>query len=191
MELRDYQLNYALGKKLTPQNPQEEIIYQLIEGIANDSNSSTYREDITNIVSWREPSKGKHGYDHDTEPIEIKPKNFTGKSKLNGGGQFNDFTWKRHQKYLDDQVIMSVSGFCYGKLVFIVEFPYFELTDRVEIQLNKLLPNGDMPNRYVRSCSFSYLNWKDTNFELIWISDNFENYKNSMVKGLYNILKCK
>lgn len=191
MELRDYQIRYALNEGWDDTNPQERVIYQLIDSIANDSNSSMYREDITNIMSNREPSKGKHGYDHDSEPIEIKPKNFTGGKKLDGGGQFNDFTWRRHNKHIDDNVLMSVSGFHYGKLIFIVEFPYSELTERLESQLSRLLPNGDVTNIYVRSCNFSYLNWKDSDFNLVWISENLDDYKDSMVKGLYNTLKSK
>ena len=188
MNLRDYQLKYALNEWVENPTPQETIIYQLIDSVANDGNSSLFREDITNIVSGREPSVGKHGYDHDTLPIEIKPKNFSGKSKLNGGGQFNDFTWKRHAKYLKDEVIMSISGFDNGRLLFIVEFPYSELTSKIEEQLTRLLPNGDEVNRYVRSAAFSYLDWKDTNFNLIYKSPNFESHKHCMVKGLYQTL---
>ena len=188
MTLRDYQLKYTLNEWVENPTPQEDIIYKLIDSVANDGNSSLFREDITNIVSGREPSVGKHGYDHDTLPIEIKPKNFSGKSKLNGGGQFNDFTWKRHGKYLKDEVIMSISGFDHGRLVFIVEFPYSELASKIKEQLTRLLPNGDEVNRYVRSASFSYLDWKDTNFKVVYKSPNFESHKGCMVKGLYESL---
>jgi hypothetical protein len=189
MTLRDYQLKYALNEWVENPSPHETIIYDLIHSSANDGNSSLFREDITNLVSGREPSKSKHGYDCDTEPIEIKPRNFTGKQKLSGGGNFGDFTWKRHAKYQNDGVIVSTSGFYYGKLIFVVELPYKTLITRINTQLKKLLPNGDEVNRYARSCSFSYLDWKDTDFNLVWISPNFEDYKESMVSGLYKTLK--
>jgi hypothetical protein len=169
---------------------KDELIYQLIEETANDSNSSKFREDVTKWVVGLESSDGKHGYDDDFEAIEVKPKNYTGKSKLNGGGQFTDFTWKRDEKYNNDEVVMLVSGFYFGKLVFVVEFNYKDIRTKIQSQLSKILPDGDVVNRYVRSASFSYLQWKDS-FELKYISPNFESFKNGMVSGLYKVLKSK
>lgn len=188
MTLRDYQLKYTLNEWVENPTPQEDIIYKLIHSVANDGNSSLFREDITNIVSGREPSVGKHGYDHDTLPIEIKPRNYTGKQKLSGGGNFGDFTWKRHAKYMADEVVVSTSGFYHGKLIFIIEIPYTHIKEKIETQLKKLLPNGDEVNRYARSCSFSYLDWFNKEFSLIYKSPQFEDYKDSMVKGLYKTL---
>ena len=188
MTLRDYQLKYTLNEWVENPTPQEDIIYKLIHSVANDGNSSLFREDITNIVSGREPSVGKHGYDHDTLPIEIKPRNYTGKQKLSGGGNFGDFTWKRHAKYMADEVVVSTSDFYHGKLIFIVELPYTHIKGKIETQLKKLLPNGDEVNRYARSCSFSYLDCCNKEFTLMYKSSQFEDYKDSMVKGLYKTL---
>jgi hypothetical protein len=188
--LREFKLNWTLDSNLNDVDEKDKIIYQLIEETANDSNSSKFREDVTKWIVGLEASEGKHGYDDDFEAIEVKPKNFTGKTKLNGGGQFTDFTWKRDEKYSNDKVVMMVSGFCYGKLVFVVEFKYEDIKSKIQSKLSRILPDGDLPNRYVRSASFSYLDWKNS-FELKYISPNFESFKHSMVVGLYNLLSNK
>lgn len=188
--LKDYKLNWSLGTPIKSNDPKDDLINQILEESANDSNSSKFREDVTKWIVGLEASEGKHGYDDDFNPIEVKPKNFTGKTKLNGGGQFTDFTWKRDKKYASDDVVMLVSGFYYGKLVFVVEFKYTDIQNKIQTQLKRILPSGDLPNRYVRSAAFSYLNWKDS-FELKYISPVIESYKDGMVKGLYKILTEK
>ena len=142
--LKEYKLNYTLDTIPSNLDKKDSIIYDLLDEGFNDSNSSKFREDSTNYLSNRKASEGKHGYDVDDENIEIKPKNFTGKTKLNAGGQFTDFTWARDKKYSDDNVTMSVSGFNNGKIVFILEFDYNHPTfrKRIQEQLKRLLPNG-------------------------------------------------
>jgi len=186
--LKEYKLNYTLNT--IPKNLDEKdiIIYDLLNEGFNDSNSSKFREDATNYISGREASEGKHGYDVDDENIEIKPKNFIGKSKNNGGGQFTDFTWKRHQKYQDDKVVMSVSGFDHGKLLFILEFDYVNLKDRIEEQLSRLLPDGDVPNRYVRSASFSFIHYSNSDIKKVYVSPNIKNHKHAIVGKLFDFL---
>jgi hypothetical protein len=188
--LKSYKLNFALDKVPTSLTDEESLIYNLIEEIANDSNSSKFREDVVKWMVGLEASEGKHGYDDDFAAIEVKPKNFTGKSKLNGGGQFNDFTWKRDEKYSSDDVTMLCAGFSHGKLMFIVEFKYSTIQGKIQTHLNRILPDGDLPNRYVRSASFSYLDWKDS-FEIKYMSPNFDSFKSTMVAGLYRTLKDK
>jgi hypothetical protein len=188
--LKSYKLNFALNSVPTSLTDEESLIYNLIEESANDSNSSKFREDVVKWMVGLETSESKLGYDDDFHAIEVKPKNFTGKNKLNGGGQFNDFTWARHEKIISDDATLLSAGFSYGKLIFIVEFKYSTIQDKIHTHLNKILPTGDVTNRYVRSASFSYLDWKDS-FELKYISPNFESFKNTMVAGLYKILKDK
>lgn len=188
--LRSYKMNWAMGNVPHLNDSKDELIYQLIEETANDSNSSKFREDVTKWIIGLEASDGKHGYDDDFEAIEVKPKNFTGKTKLNGGGQFTDFTWKRDEKYFNDNVVMLASGFYHGKLVFVVEFKYSDIRSKIQSQLSRILPDGDTPNRYVRSASFSYLDWKDS-FELKYLSPNIESFKDGMVSGLFKTLLTK
>ena len=189
--LKEYKLNYTLDKIPDNLDTKDVIIYDLLNESFNDSNSSKFREDTTNYISGREASEGKHGYDVDDENIEIKPKNYVGKSKLNCGGQFTDFTWSRHKKYQDDNVVMSVSGFNHGKLVYVLEFDYNHPTfkKRIEEQLTRLLPNGDEPNRYVRSASFSFIHFEDSNIKKVYVSPNLEKHKHTMTRKLYEYLK--
>ena len=188
--LKEYKLNYTLDNIPDNLDTKDVIIYDLLNETFNDSNSSKFREDSTNYISGREASEGKHGYDVDDENIEIKPKNYVGKSKLNCGGQFTDFTWKRHNKYQNDNVVMSVSGFNHGKLVYVLEFDYNHPTfkKRIEDQLTRLLPNGDEPNRYVRSASFSFIHFEDLNIKKVYVSPNLENHKHTMTRKLYEYL---
>ena len=188
MNLTDYKLLWATNCEPSNLTGQEALIYQLIAESANDSNSSKFREDVTKLLLGMEVSEGKHGYDDDTLPIEVKPKNFTGKTKLNGGGQFNDFTWARDTKYAKDDATIIVSGFHYGRVVFIVEFKYSDIRSKIQTQLKKLLPNGDERNRYVRSASFSYLDWYKSNYKVRYISPNLDSYSESMPKKLFKII---
>ena len=189
--LLEYKKAFALDYDISHYDAKDMLIHDLLAEQANDSNSSMFREDITNIMSGRQASKGKHGYDHDTLNIEIKPKNFTGKSKLNAGGQFTDFTWARDAKYSKDNVTMSVSGFNHGKLVFILEFDYNHPTFRARIQeqLRRLLPNGDEKNRYVRSASFTFNHFKDAPIDVKYISPDISKHQHCIVGPLYNYLK--
>ena len=189
--LKEYKLNYTLDTIPENLDDKDSIIYNLLHEGFNDSNSSKFREDATNFVSGREASEGKHGYDVDDENIEIKPKNYVGKSKLNAGGQFTDFTWARHKKYQNDEVVMSVSGFNNGKLIYVLEFDYNHSTfiKRIEDQLFRLLPNGDETNRYVRSASFSFIHFSDADIKKVYVSPNLDLHEHTMIKKLYNFLK--
>ena len=162
--LQEYKLNYTLDNIPESLTEDQKIIYGYLHEGFNDSNSSKCREDATNFISGREASEGKHGYDVDDENIEIKPKNYVGKSKLNCGGQFTDFTWARHKKYQNDKVVMSVSGFNHGKLVYVLEFNYNHPT--------LLKPLLIVDNQKVEAMTFE-------NNELILMTDN-ENFGSSL-----------
>ena len=185
--IKQYKLNWTLDK-VSSVKQTDVLIYKLVEQMANDSNSSSLREDVTKWMIGKEASISKHGYDDDFEAIEVKPKNYTGKGKLNGGGSFNDFTWRRDETYHNDNVIVVTSGFVFGKLVFVTQFSYDVLRPKIQQALDKQLPDGDVTNRYVRSASFSYLNWRDSDFTVSYKSDKFESFKPFMVKGLYETL---
>ena len=109
-------------------NEYEKIIYELIKESANDINSSTFREEITIEMCEYRKIEGKLNYDATTSDnrwVEVKPQNYTGKKKkLNGSGNFTDFTHKRLKKYKDDNCLMLVSGFNCGRLMYIIEFDY-------------------------------------------------------------------
>lgn len=186
--IEEYKLNYALNK-FSPINESEKIIYTLIDEFANDKNSSKFREDVTKIMVGLRPSEGKRGYDDDFEAIEVKPVNYTGKEKLNGKGSFSDLTWARHHRYIKDNVKMLISGFQNGKILFIVEFSYSSIQDRLEGLLKKKLPNGDVQNTYVRTAAFNHVHWKDQQYTIKFLHDDIDTYKNIFSKKFFKLLK--
>ena len=165
MTPQELKLNYSLNNidniLSLPSEIKSKLLLDLLEDMSCDKNSSTFREGVTLGVLGKTQSKTKLGYDSEDESIEVKPKNLNNNSnkKFDGSGNFSDFTWARHNKYLSDDVKMIVSGFFEGKLIFVLSFNYSSLSfvKEVERQLSNRLPNGDEVNQYVRSIKFSYL----------------------------------
>ena len=186
--IEEYKMDYALQDTVTPENDAERVIFELIEEFANDKNSSKFREDVTKIMIGLRPSEGKLGYDDDFEAIEVKPVNITGKNKLDGKGSFSDLTWARHKKYVKDNVRMLISGFQHGKLLFIVEFPYKSIKARMEMLLERKLPNGDVPSTYVRTAAFNYVHWKDKRYIVHYVRPNIKKYQKVFNKKFFRLL---
>ncbi len=184
----EYKLHYALNDVVVPVNDTEKVIYDIIQEFANDKNSSKYREDVTKIVVGLRPSEGKKGYDDDFAAIEVKPSNVTDTGKLDGKGNFSDLTWARHHKYLADDLRMLISGFQNGKLLFIVEFPYTSIKDRVEYILNKKLPNGDIKGTYVRTVAFTYKHWMNQPHKVIFVRNNIQTYRYVFNKKFFPLI---
>ena len=146
------------------------ILLDLLTTYYNDVNSSTMRELVVAVLAGYEPSSEKLGYNgfrHNTltgaiEHCEIKPKNYrtdsTAKNpgKLNGGGNFSDYTWKRFQKHQEEKLNMLVAGFVDGRLIYIFEFSFNEhsFTSVLQTQLEKRFPNGDISGEYLRGLNF-------------------------------------
>jgi hypothetical protein len=134
------------------------------------------------------PSEGKLGYDDDFAAIEVKPVNYTGKCKLDGRGNFSDFTWRRHRKYLADNVTMLVSGFNHGKLLYIVEFPYKSISHRIESILQKKFPNGDVKGSYVRTAAFGWNHWTKDTYKVVYLRPTIALHKGCFNKKFYKLL---
>jgi len=188
--------NYALDQVPADLDFNDQVLYMLVAEIANDVNSSAFREQMTCEIAGYENLPGKLGYDAKTEErmVEIKPKNTVAGTnrKLNGGGNFTDFTWKREKKYSDDKVQMCVSGFCDGKLVYIMEFDYNSPSFREKIQkdVRAKLPDGDVKGHYCRSASFTWKHWKDAEtLRLVWSSPNLDKFRPCMSEPFYRFIK--
>lgn len=157
----------------------------------NDKNSSTIREFLTVSLA---------GYTHNTKKIgfngfkqitadkaincEAKPKNLqtsdfleyknglrkNAPSKLNGGGNFTDYTWARFLKDKNSNLNMLTSGFIDGQLIYLLEFSFNDqnFTNNLEKQLNKKFPNGDVSGYYLRSASFSFKNYQNADIKIIF-----------------------
>lgn len=123
------------------------VLMDLITTYINDKNSSTLREFITVTIAGYQHSEGKIGYNGYKQNsiikgkailCEAKPKNYdteelekfksklrkTAPSKLNGGGNFTDYTFSRFEKDKKENPYMLISGFIDGKLIYILEFPF-------------------------------------------------------------------
>jgi hypothetical protein len=143
----------------------------LLTTYINDKNSSSLREFVTVSIAGytHNPNKlGYNGYKHSSEigakPIncEAKPKNIQTegyenkktKPKLNGEGGFNDYTVKRLEKDMEENVNLLCSGFIDGQLQYIIEFPFSAVYERLKIALQKLV------GPYLRSATFNFSHYK-------------------------------
>ena len=167
-------------------NSSKETIISLFTDILtmyiNDRNSSTLREYLTVTIAGYEHSENKIGFNGFRQnsiiggkPIacEAKPKNFntedllafkkgkrkTSPTKLNGGGNFTDYTFARLLKDKTENPNLLVSGFIDGKLVYILEFPFDikSFISKLQEQLRKRVKNGkDRLGQFLRSANFDY-----------------------------------
>ena len=168
-----------------------DMTMDFLELYINDSNSSTLREAITCKVLGLDFTGKKLGYDSKHTNEEIKPRNAqTSTTKiLDGWGNYSDLTWRRHNKYIADDVIVHVSGFVDGLLMYIVKFKYVDLAPYFQVMLERDLPDGDQKHKYVRTAWFTYTNIKDLpSFEIEFIRGNISDFEYKFRKDLFNDL---
>jgi len=149
----------SLGK---PTEDQGELFEELYREYMADANSSSLREQITAAVAGCKSIPGKLGRDAiDIDGIEkeIKPKNWNGVKRTDGGGCFNDYTRKRWKKDCNVNLPIIASLFAKGMLIYVVEFTFDTIADRLDEQITRICE--EQGNRYVRSCTWSYKHWID------------------------------
>lgn len=139
----------------------------------NDKNSSTLREFLVLSLHGFERLPGKIGYNgfrtssinsKVKEYCEVKPKNIItdasndAKRKLNGGGNFTDYSWQKFARHKKENPVMLVAGFIDGRLIYSFKFPFnsTDFKDRIEEQLQRKFPDGDRSGYYLRSAQFSF-----------------------------------
>lgn len=180
-----------------PQSSTVGILMDLLTMYINDHNSSAVREQVTTKIAGYThiPEKlGYNGFKFDAKGkainCEVKPKNIRthqGKPpKLNGSGGFNDYRWHRFEK--DQQATLNVlaSGFVDGRLLYIIEFPFSLVLHKLKHQLKSQLPDGDAPTLYLRSATFSYLDYKDDkNTRLVYRIEDAALLRKHTVKRFY------
>ena len=154
------------------------ILLDLLTTYYNDLNSSTMRETVVALLAGYQPNTEKLGYNgfkQDTitgksHYCEVKPKNVRSgsgtktKAKLNGGGNFTDYSWAKFHRHKRENPDMLVAGFVDGRIVHIFKFSFNEsgFTDRLNQQLERHFPDGDVDGIYLRSASFVFKNFKDS-----------------------------
>jgi hypothetical protein len=210
--------NYLIGKS------KDTLIGMLVDLLTmyiNDKNSSTIREFIIVTLAGYEHQKGKIGYNGfrqdtiipgKTIKCEAKPKNInteefekfkkgerkTKPTKLNGGGNFTDYTPSRLEKDKKEKNLnMLVSGFIDGRLIYIIEFPFNcpDFIANLEKQIlqwqTKLEGSKNLRGQFLRSATFDYKNFINCEkLKIIFILNKKElkKYKNYIVKNFYEFL---
>ena len=167
------------------------MLLDLLTIYYNDVNSSTMRELVVAVLAGYQPILEKLGYNGfrqntPTGPVEyceIKPVNVRTDStakkqrKLNGGGNFSDYTWARFRKHQKENPNMLVAGFVDGQLIYIFEFRFNEsdFTARLRERLEHLLAKGDSTGSYGRSVDFTFKHYKDAgSLKVIYITSKQE-----------------
>lgn len=173
---------------------------EILTRYANDVNSSTLRELITILQAGYKPQLpgvklGYNGITSDGNPCEVKPVNIRSDSgdKLNGGGNFSDFTYERLDHYQQDKLIMLISGFVDARLIYILEFPfsYPEFVDRLSKQLERHFKRGRRaPGQFLRSAQFSFTHYKNCpSLKVIYKSPQLADYRQFLTGNLFNFLQ--
>ena len=167
--------------------------------------------------------KGKIGYNGfkqdtfipgRTIKCEAKPKNInteefvkykqgkrkTPPAKLDGGGNFTDYTWQRLQRDKKENINMLVSGFIDGRLIYILEFPFncSQFIKRLEEQLqkwqNKLKGSATTRGQFLRSASFNYkhfINCPELKIVYLISKQELQKYKPYISRDFYKFLHEK
>ncbi len=190
---------YLLSKS---KNVLSEALVNLITMYINDRNSSTLREFITVTIAGYEHTESKIGYNGYKRSVygrplmcEAKPQNIRseGRRKLNGGGNFTDYTHARFERDLKENLNILVSGFVDGRLIYILEFPFKcdSFASKLKRQLNKRFPKGDISGQFLRSARFDYRDYISCEgLKIVYClpRSELEKHKNHIVRGLYEFL---
>lgn len=184
------------------------ILLDLLTMYINDKNSSTIREFLTVSIAGYKHNEKKIGYNGFKQSAfisdkilkcEAKPKNVNTHDKkikkLNGGGNFSDYTFGRLKKDRDEKELnILVSGFVDGKLIYIIEFPFNSsiFVKNLKRQLLKRFPGGkDKKGEFKRSASFHYQHFVGIkNLKIIYLlgREGLEEYKKYIVKPFFDFL---
>lgn len=185
------------------------LLNSLITIYINDRNSSLLREYITVSLAGYQPTQTKIGYNgfkHSTEiggrliACEAKPQNLNTEDnkkrksprKLNGGGNFTDYTHARLLKDKKAKPNMIISGFVDGELIYVLEFPFrcASFVKKLKEQLNKRFPKGDKVGEFLRSANFTFEHYKNCkNLKIIFLDkEKLEKHKKYLTKNFYKFL---
>ena len=193
-----------LGKS---KNTLNALLTDLLTMYINDKNSLMLREFLTVTIAGYEHTERKIGYNGYKQssivggnPImcEAKPQNINTskgvKRKLNGGGNFTDYTFERLERDLQENLNMLVSGFIDGKFIYIIEFPFRceTFVNKLKKQLIKRFPQEeDIIGQFLRSASFYYkdcLNCKNLKVIYLLAKSKLRKYNSYIVKNFYDFL---
>lgn len=180
------------------------VLTDLLTMYFNDKNSSTLREFVLVTQAGYVPTMEKLGYNGYRQSgigkvagefCEAKPMNVQTdsdsktKRKLNGSGNFTDFTFKRLRDHIKANPLMIVGGFIDGRLffVFTFEFKTKPFIKALREKLKKRFPRGkDIKGQYLRSASFNLKDYVDYAKLSIFVSSKeLENNQEHITRNLY------
>lgn len=185
------------------------LLNSLLTIYINDKNSSLLREYITVSLAGYIPTETKIGYNGFKQstgvggkPIacEAKPQNINSEDnkkrksprKLNGGGNFTDYTHKRLSKDKKENPNMVISGFVDGELVYILEFPFgcSSFVKNLKKQVVKRFPKKDLTGEFLRSANFTFENYKNCkNLKVIYLKkEKLTKNRTHLTKNFYDFL---
>ncbi|MBU2530466.1 MAG: hypothetical protein KKD35_05445 [Elusimicrobia bacterium] len=186
-------------------------LMDLLTMYINDKNSSTLREFLTVVVAGYKHRESKIGYNGFKQSVfapgrtlqcEAKPKNINTNDKkikkLNGGGNFTDYTFGRLKKDKKEKGLnMLISGFIDGKLIYIIEFPFNSAVFVQHLKrqlLKRFKEGGDKKGEFLRSASFHYQHFIEIKkLKIAYLVDKKELEKHSkyIVKPFFVFLMKK
>ncbi len=185
------------------------LFNSLITIYINDKNSSLLREYITVSLADYTPTNTKIGYNGFKQSTQIggkviaceaKPQNLNTEDdkkrksprKLNGGGNFTDYTHKRLARDKKENLNMLTGGFVNGELIYVIEFPfsYPYFVKRLKEQLEKRFPKGDLSGEFLRSANFTFEHYKKCKkLKIIYLKKaKIEKHKKHLTKKFYDFL---
>lgn len=157
------------------------LFVDLLTAYINDRNSSTLREFLVVSLAGYKHHDAKIGYNGfkqstaiggKTIACEAKPQNINTednknrktKRKLNGGGNFTDYSNKRLAKDLKENPNMLIAGFVNGELMYILEAPFKtpSFVKKLKKQIKRRFPHGDKSGEFLRSANFDFRDFKDS-----------------------------
>ena len=180
------------------------ILTDLLTTYFNDKNSSSLREFVLVSFSGFIPIMEKIGYNGyrqsgmvnsfcEAKPVNINT-NGKSKRKLNGGGNFTDYSWERFRKDKETNPKMLTGGFVDGKLIYIFQFSFNTryFIDRLKIQLENHFPDGDITGKYLRSASFTFKHYnhaEDLKSNVFVPKKELCKYRDYVTKDVYDVLE--
>lgn len=180
-EALDTALTFFLGDT-TRFDKMDKMGQEFFLQYVTDCNSSSVREAVTlhylNYQSYSE-KHGADGYDPVTnKQKEVKPRMIKGNEKLKNVGNFNDMTMELIEKKKDFDIICSL--FHENRLVYIVEFPFHLIRDKISRPVLK----AKAGKRVV--CHFSWKDFDDDHLVIHYLNKNILSgisgpYKNMLI----------
>lgn len=185
------------------------LFNDLITIYINDRNSSLLREYITVSLAGYTPTNTKIGYNGFRQSTQIggraiaceaKPQNLNTEDnskrksprRLNGGGNFTDYTHKRLAKDKKENPHMLISGFVDGELIYVLDFPfnYPPFVRRLRTQLKKRFPHGDKSGEFLRSANFTFEHYRHCKeLKIVYLKkEKLEQHKRQLTQKYFSFL---